>query len=219
MFAILKNIATLESFFGNIEKNNLTMDMTIFQIESNKVIPQRGNILISAPFIKDFHFSRSVVLLVEHSEEGSMGIVLNKSYHYPLLLNNIIEGMDNLYPIPVFNGGPLSRDNLFYIHQLKNIEGALHLGNGLYLNGNFEQVKQYMHSGKPTWGVIRFFTGYAGWKGNQLQEEIEQNTWMVSNHTTTEFLFPQADLWKNSLTRMGGKYAIWAKYPRYPSLN
>ena len=55
------------------------MDMTIFQIESNKVLPRQGDLLISAPFLKDYVFARSVVLMVEHNEEGSMGIVLNKS--------------------------------------------------------------------------------------------------------------------------------------------
>ena len=56
------------------------MDMTIFQIESNKALPRQGSLLISAPFLRDYHFARSVVLVVEHNEEGTMGIVLNKSF-------------------------------------------------------------------------------------------------------------------------------------------
>jgi putative transcriptional regulator len=55
------------------------MDMHVFQVESNKVLPQQGSILISSPFMNDYHFTRAVVLLIEHNDEGSMGIIMNKA--------------------------------------------------------------------------------------------------------------------------------------------
>lgn len=55
------------------------MDMHVFQVESNKVLPQQGSILISSPFMNDYHFTRAVVLLIEHNDEGSMGIPLPHS--------------------------------------------------------------------------------------------------------------------------------------------
>ena len=196
------------------------MDMTIFQIESNKVLPKQGSFLISAPYLKDYHFSRSVVLLVEHGEEGSMGIVLNKHFHYLLTLNDLVPELEFTPRIPVFKGGPVSRETLFYLHRLKDLKGALPLGNGLYLNGDFEQMKRYILEGNPTQGVVRFFSGYAGWQGEQLLQEIEENSWMVSNRLSMDLLHPmQKDLWKNSLTELGGKYALWARYPKYPTLN
>ena len=62
------------------------MDMHVFQVESNKVLPQQGSILISSPFMNDYHFTRAVVLLIEHNDEGSMGIIMNKDFRYHILL-------------------------------------------------------------------------------------------------------------------------------------
>ena len=116
------------------------MDMTIFQVESNKVIPKQGSLLVSAPYLRDYHFARSVVLLVEHSDEGSMGIVLNKPFHYVTRLNDLIPELEFGPPITVSKGGPVSRETLFYLHTLGDLKGALPLGNGLYLNGDFKEM-------------------------------------------------------------------------------
>ena len=197
------------------------MDMSIFQIESNKATPRQGSLLVSAPFLKDYHFERSVVLLADHSDEGSMGIVLNKRYHFPLLLNQLLgEEKQASMMLPIYKGGPVSRDTLFYVHRLKNLEGALPLGNGIYLNGDFNQMKQYILEGGRIDGVVRFYTGYAGWGANQLMEEIEDNTWMVTDTIGIVLVSEPIDnIWRQSMQKMGGKYAVWAKYPKYPSLN
>lgn len=196
------------------------MDMSIFQIESNKMKPQAGSILISAPFLRDYHFARSVVLLVEHNEEGSMGIVLNKKFNYQINLDELVPELEFKPKIPVYKGGPVSRDILFYLHTLHDLEGAVSLGNGLYLNGNFDQLKQYILDGNPVEGVIRFFTGYAGWDAGQLEKEIEENNWLVATTEDHDLLNPYLnDYWKLSLYKMGGKYAIWSRYPQFPTLN
>ena len=66
------------------------MDMTIFLVESNKVLPRQGGLLISAPFLRDWHFARSVVLVGDHNEEGSMGLVLNKNISSLMTLNDLV---------------------------------------------------------------------------------------------------------------------------------
>ena len=76
------------------------MDMTIFQVESNKAIPRTGGLLIASPFLEDFHFSRSVVLMVEHNDEGSMGIVLNRNFSNLMTLNELVPSLSKLPPIP-----------------------------------------------------------------------------------------------------------------------
>ena len=94
------------------------------------------------------------------------------------------------------------------------------MGNGLYLNGDFDAMQKYILDGGPTQGVVRFFCGYAGWQRGQLQEEIESNTWLVNNHHNVDLLnMYLRDLWQEALTDLGGKYAIWARYPRFPSMN
>ena len=196
------------------------MDMTVFQVESNKVLPCQGGLLIAAPFLRDFHFSRSVVLVVDHNEEGSMGIVLNKNFNRLTTLNELVPALENLPPIPLYKGGPVGRETLFYLHTLSYLKDALPLGNGLYLNGDFNQMQEYILSGAPTQGVVRFFMGYAGWQRGQLTQEIEANTWMVSNDSQVDLLnMYLRDLWKESLCDMGGKYAVWSRYPKYPIMN
>jgi putative transcriptional regulator len=101
------------------------MDMTIFQIESNKVLPHQGSLLISAPFLRDYHFARSVVLVVEHNEEGTMGIVLNKSFSTLMTLNELVPELAFLPPIPLYKGGPISRETIFYLHTLPFLKDAL----------------------------------------------------------------------------------------------
>lgn len=194
--------------------------MRVFQIESNKILPEKGDILISSPFMNDYHFTRSVVLLIERNEERSIGIIMNKDFRYHISLNDLIPDLESARRIPVYKGGPVSRNILFFLHTLGNLEGAMPLGNGLYLNGNFEEVQQYILDGKPVEGVLRFFSGYAGWGNGQLEKEIKENSWLTSQSNKNTLISMQfRDLWRTSLSALGGKYAIWARYPQYPSLN
>ena len=196
------------------------MDMSIFQIESNKATPRQGSLLVSAPFLKDYHFARSVVLVVEHNDEGSMGIVMNKNFSNLMTLNELVPELASIPPIPLYKGGPVGRDTLFYLHTFSYLKDALPLGNGLYVNGDFEQMKRYILAGGETQGMVRFFMGYAGWQRGQLTQEIEANTWMVSNDSQVDLLnMYLRDLWKESLCDMGGKYAVWSRYPNYPIMN
>ena len=196
------------------------MDMTIFQIESNKIHPRKGDLLISAPFLKDFYFARSVILMIENNDEGSMGIVLNKSFSNFMTLNEVIPELASLPPIPLYKGGPVERKTLFYLHSFSELKDALPLGNGLYVNGDFEQMKRYLLCGGSTQGYIRFFMGYTGWQKGQLKQEIETNTWIINKDSRLDLLnMHLRDLWKESLCDMGGKYAVWSHYPKYPIMN
>ena len=196
------------------------MDMTLFQVESNKEFPRQGSLLIAAPFLRDYQFSRTVILMVEHNEEGSMGIILNKNFSNLMTLNEVVPELASLPPIPLYKGGPVGRDTLFYLHTLSYLKDALPLGNGLYLNGDFNQMQQYILSGAPTQGVARFFMGYAGWQKGQLKQEMKQNTWIVNNESQVDLLnMYLRDLWQEALFDMGGKYTIWSRYPKYPFMN
>ena len=94
------------------------------------------------------------------------------------------------------------------------------MGNGLYVNGDFEQMKRYLLCGGSTQGYIRFFMGYTGWQKGQLKQEIETNTWIINKDSHLDLLnMNLRDLWKESLCDMGGKYAVWSHYPKYPIMN
>ena len=141
-------------------------NINLFKIETNHVVPARGKVLISEPFLCDHMFGRSVILLVDHTHDGTMGLVLNKPL--PLFLNDVLKDFDCPESIPIYKGGPLSTDTLFYLHTLEGITGALSIGKGFYLNGDFEAIKNYIMQGNPVQGRIRFFLGYSGWEHEQL---------------------------------------------------
>ncbi len=191
----------------------------LYKIESNHVVPARGKVLISEPFLCDQMFGRSVVLLVDHNDEGSMGLVLNKPL--PLQLNHLLEDFRQLENIPIYQGGPLCTDTLFYLHTIREIKGSLPISDGFYLNGDFNAVKSYILQGHPLKGRIRFFLGYSGWEHLQLWREIKNNTWMVGDEDLASLMDEEASyqLWKNSLSRLGGKYELWSRFPQVPGMN
>ena len=101
----------------------MNIDSDIFKIQSNNVLPSRGKILISEPFLRDATFGRSVVLLIDHTEEGSMGLIINKQL--PIFVNDIIKEFKYIENIPLYKGGPIATDTLFYLHTLADIPGAI----------------------------------------------------------------------------------------------
>lgn len=193
-------------------------DRDIFKIQSNKVLPARGKILISEPFLADTTFNRSVVLLVDHSEEGSMGIILNK--RLPIMVNEVVKEFKYLNDIPLCKGGPVGTDTLFYLHRLDDVRGAYPIGNGMFLNGDFNAIKRYVLQGNPVEGNIRFFLGYSGWDNAQLKHEIDEDTWLVGASDAESLMtVPVNEMWRHSLGSLGGKYETWSHFPRIPSLN
>lgn len=189
----------------------------LFRIETNHVPPDKGSILVSEPFLHDYYFGRSVVLLVEHDEAGSMGLVLNKPL--PFRLNDILDGLDAPQPVPVFRGGPLGSDHLCYLHGLAGVGGAQEVARGLFLNGDLEAVCDYVRQGNPVRGRIRFFLGYSGWEAGQLDEEIRQNTWMVSRAGADVLSDDTQGLWGNEMGKLGDKYRLWTRFPMIPAFN
>lgn len=196
----------------------MSNNSNIFRIETNNVLPAKGKVLISEPFLCDTNFARSVVLLVEHGEKGSMGIILNKLSR--LLVNDVVKEFKYLADIPLYKGGPIGTDTLFFLHMLSDIKGALPISEGIYLNGDFDAIKRYILQGNPIDGKIRFFLGYSGWDAEQLQQEISENTWVIGSADKMNLMNNAVgDLWKMSLKKLGTQYMQWTHFPKVPSLN
>lgn len=196
----------------------MNIDHDIFKIQSNNVLPAKGKILISEPFLCDATFGRSVILLVDHTEEGSMGLVINKQL--PLLLNEVIMEFKYLNEIPLYKGGPVATDTLFYLHTLADIPGSIPVGKGLFLNGDFNEIKRYILQGNRISERIRFFLGYSGWEGSQLYSEIKENTWLVSEEETAYLMKDNVkDMWRKALEKLGSKYEAWSRFPQVPTFN
>ena len=198
--------------------SGMNIDSDIFKIQSNNVLPSRGRILISEPFLRDATFGRSVILLVDHTDEGSMGLVINKQL--PLFLNDIIMEFKYLDEIPLYKGGPIATDTLFYLHTLSDIPGSISISKGLYLNGDFDEIKKYILQGNKISEHIRFFLGYSGWESEQLSNEIRENTWLVSEEKKSYLMKSDTkDMWRKALEKLGSKYETWSRFPQVPTLN
>ena len=191
----------------------------IFKIETNHIVPAKGKILISEPFLCDYVFGRSVILVIDHSSDGTMGLVLNKPL--PFSLNDIIQDFYLTESVPLFQGGPISTDTLFFLHTLKNVSKALPIARGIYLNGDFTDIKQYILNGGSIKGKLRFFLGYSGWGYEQLAHEIKENTWMISKESVPTLMDETSSngLWKLALGRLGKKYEMWSHFPQIPAMN
>ena len=82
-------------------------------MEKPRTKPKQGSILISEPSLRDFYFRQSVILLAEHNEDGSFGVIINKPIE--ARLKDIIKGFTG-YNLPVYLGGPVKTDSIFFIH-------------------------------------------------------------------------------------------------------
>ncbi|WP_048696223.1 YqgE/AlgH family protein [Bacteroides thetaiotaomicron] len=196
----------------------MNIDSDIFKIQSNNVLPSRGKILISEPFLRDATFGRSVVLLIDHTEEGSMGLIINKQL--PIFVNDIIKEFKYIENIPLYKGGPIATDTLFYLHTLADIPGAIPISKGLYLNGDFDEIKKYILQENKVDRYIRFFLGYSGWESEQLSTELKENTWLVSKEENAYLMNGDTkDMWKQALEKLGSKYETWSRFPQVPTFN
>lgn len=187
-------------------------------IAYDRMIPDAGKVLISEPFLFDPHFKRTVVLLVEHSEDGSIGFILNRPANLPI--HKIVEDFPTFDSIAHI-GGPVNQDNLFFIHCRPDIlEDGAEIIPGLFWGGDFEQLKYLVNTQQIQPNEIRFFVGYSGWDIGQLDEELAQNSWITSEMSTDDIMnLPADEMWKSALTAIGKKYGIMANFPEDPSLN
>lgn len=184
----------------------------------NEIKPNKGRILVSEPSIAESFFSRAVVIIAEHNREGTVGFILNKAVD--LKVSEAVNDLEDI-DLPLYLGGPVSRDNLFYLHTLGDkIEGSREIMKGLYWGGDFATIKDLILEGKIDQNQIKFFIGYAGWEPGQLEKEIEENSWVVAPTVKEEAMDANIDdLWKKVLRGMGKELALLSFFPENPNLN
>ena len=180
--------------------------------------PDNGILLIADPFLKDNHFTRTVLLLCRHSQEGSFGFVINKPYE--LSLGELLPDLEEM-DIPVFLGGPVQMDTIHYIHQYPDLlPDSQEISDGIYWGGDFELLKSLLRENRLELGKVKFFIGYSGWEAGQLENEMEENSWLTASCTPQLVFHTAADeIWKNSLKHLGGKYEMMINFPIDPQLN
>lgn len=185
----------------------------------SKIEPKSGSLLLSEPFMLDPNFKRSVILLTECTEEGSIGYILNNKSEF-LLKDILPEFPDTNFPIYI--GGPVGNDTLHFIHSCNDLmNSGVEIHEGVFWGGNFETLKLLIENQQIGEDEIKFFVGYSGWGENQLQSELQQNSWLVTNkyNPAIPFLDNEENLWKEVVVALGPKYAHIANFPENPMWN
>lgn len=199
----------------------IDLQSLLFNIEISSCAPRRGSLLVSEPFLKEQYFNHSVICLVDYEpRQESMGIVLNKPTAYSL--GELVESIDRDSNIPVFCGGPMSCDRLYFIHRLGDIiPESKEIIPGLSIGGDFGSMIEYINSGYPVDGNIRFFVGYSGWGVEQLDGELRKNVWAVTPIPDMGLLLvgDNDEYWHRTVRTMGQSYRGWLYHPQNPQAN
>jgi putative transcriptional regulator len=190
-----------------------------YEYEKHKTL-SAGKVLLAEPFLEDENFYRTAILLCKHhSIEGSTGLILNKpvTIDPEELLDNFPKGFGGKLHL----GGPVGTDMIQIIHCMGHlISGSHALCEGVWWGGDFEQLKKLIRQGKITSKHVQFYIGYSGWDAGQLQQELQEHTWIISEPRYEQVFTAQPDtVWRDMLQRMGGIYSQLAASPLHPSLN
>jgi len=186
---------------------------------TQKLQPSQGRLLISEPSLMDFYFGKSIVLLIEHTaDEGTFGLIINKPIH--LKLNEVVKDFPKI-DFPLYLGGPVHPERLFYLHTLGDqIPGSLHVFDDLYWGGDINKLMEMIDLKLVGPSQVKFFIGYAGWSAGQLSREMNEKSWIVTQGSIDCVLAQKPEqLWGNNLKKLGNDYAIWANFPSDPILN
>jgi putative transcriptional regulator len=177
----------------------------------------RGQLLVAGPALLDPNFWRTVVLIVEHNEEGALGLVLNRPSE-----TNVGDAVPELATLLeptqlLFIGGPVQPSSVIVLAEFEDPTDAALLAFGdvgvLGTGSSPEELSTGIRAG-------RAFLGHAGWGPGQLDGELERGDWILEPARLEDAFSSEArGLWSEVLTRKGGSYALVARMPADPSMN
>ncbi|WP_069811084.1 YqgE/AlgH family protein [Streptomyces sp. TP-A0874] len=184
-----------------------------------------GRLLVATPVLADPNFDRAVVLLLDHDEQGSLGIVLNRPT--PVGVQDILGSWAELAGDPgvVFQGGPVSLDSALGVAVVPGESDALSSGGPLGWRRVHGAIGLVDLEAPPELlaaelGSLRIFAGYAGWGPGQLEDELAEGAWYVVDSEPGDVSSPDPErLWRAVLRRQRSELAMVATYPDDPSLN
>ncbi len=199
----------------------------IFNLNDAQPEPVAGSLLVARPTIGDPCFGRSVILVVEHSNDGTMGLMMNRIINLTAsdVLNELFDiTLTKNGRLPLFLGGPVRTDELLFVHDLPQdtLPGGEAIGDsGLYIGGNIDTLKRLMMERTDIGQHIRLCVGYSGWEGGQLADELSRHDWVVLDGSSEMMLLttPYDQLWHNAVQRFGDRYRLWLNWPVDPHLN
>ena len=180
---------------------------------------EKGFVLVSTPHVVgDIDFHRSVIILINNSDKNYMGFIINKKLDFSL--KEITKKIKK--HIPLYYGGPVERDNLFYIYKSKiKVNGTEKLTNDISWGGDFDEILDLINKNIISKNDIKFFMGDSGWSDIQLNNEIEDNSWELFDNPSQLMIFSNKTdmIWKSFIMSFGNKYILWSNLPENPNHN
>ncbi|HHZ83962.1 MAG TPA: YqgE/AlgH family protein [Nitrospirales bacterium] len=181
---------------------------------------KKGIFLIADPKLRDPNFSQTVVLLCEHNDQGSLGVVVNRPT--TLRLSEAIPSIDGTRSTldVIYSGGPVQPDHIMTLCRgEEQVPESEHVADGIYLGGSLTVLEDMLASlSSPN--SIRAYVGYAGWSSNQLESELGESSWkLVPADQKFVFDMEPARVWSTLLASLGEEYSIYASMPPDPTMN
>ena len=177
----------------------------------------RGNLLIAGPALLDPNFWRTVVLVIEHTDEGALGLVLNRPSE--TTVGEAVPQLEELVDLDeqLYIGGPVQPSSVIVLAEFEDTTDAALIAfddiGVLGKGASLENVNAGVRTG-------RAFVGHAGWGPGQLDSELERGDWILEPARREDaFAGDPSELWPEVLTRKGGSYALIARMPPDPSVN
>jgi putative transcriptional regulator len=176
-----------------------------------------GRLLIASPAILDPNFRRTVVFVTAHTDDGAVGLILNRPSETTVgdavpQLGAVVAGDE-----PVFVGGPVNPNGVAMLAEFEDPDDA---GVWVVDDIGFVALDDALEQGPPPLGRTRVFAGVAGWGEDQLEVELDRDDWFVEEAVADDVFTDDPDgLWSSVLRRKGGEYELVARMPFDPSLN
>ncbi|MCM1377206.1 MAG: YqgE/AlgH family protein [Clostridium sp.] len=196
----------------------MNLNNFIHNDSSLDIILRPGCLLLASPLMKEPHFDRGVIALIDtNNERGCLGLTLNKPT--TMRMENIFDGWQRLEGIPIYLGGPVDTQRLFMLHRLGDvIRGSMEIDKGLYIGNNIGDAFRYLELGGKLEGELRFFLGYSGWVAGQLEQEIKNQAWAVNDspHTDNLLIGEGEEYWRREIRDLGEDFRPWLMMPEHP---
>ncbi len=192
-------------------------------VESSfQMVPaDRGTFLISSPRLMDENFMHTVILLCDHSAEGSYGVVVNRPGTLTVADLHSDSELLSERSDALWLGGPVQLETVQLLHRIgPHIPGSVPIVENVHLGGDPTVIHQLLQDRTESRELLRFILGYSGWGEGQLDAELREGAWVVCP-ATEELIFdtrPES-LWRRALRSLGGGWAALADEPPDPSWN
>ncbi len=177
-----------------------------------------GKLLLASANMLESNFKRTVLVMCEHNDKGSLGFILNRPLEFKVC--EAIAGFEEVEEL-LHRGGPVQVDTVHFLHSRGDlIENSQEILPGVFWGGDKDELSFLLNTGVMRSSEIRFFLGYSGWRAGQLKAEFEEGAWYTAE-ASSSIVFGDAyeRMWSRSVRSKGGEFQLVANAPELPGLN